>query len=320
MTEDYRAVHGDLCPVIDRQRAIPNEPFGEYRIFQTAERRKYNLRTSGPRIRDCYLCTRMASGILVRGRTLVVPDPFPFAAHHFLIRFVGDAHTESIIAPFVRTRIAAAVQEHREQLTADDIDRCLTLACETGFLVCESMRGSGASVPDHIHAHAFARDVPGALSLPWLKPGSVGLTYQSADISLYRALTPAYGVLIETKQPDAGARVVYTSEILGLPYNLIVGYGEPFRDYWVFVFWRTRESPRHPLFCHPATGTWKFGFSEMLGLFEFKSEAQFLGLTEEILAQALLETTIADEVMRERVERLLRDPPARSGPHHPWRR
>jgi hypothetical protein len=312
LTQDYQAVHGDLRPVTDRQRAIANPPFGDYVIFQTAQRREYNVRRSGVPITECYLCTRMTCGILVNGVTFLVPDPVPFAAQHFLVRFVNTCDDRTS-APPTRVQLATTDQEHRENLTADDIDSCFRLARETGFLVCASMRGSGASVPSHIHVHAFGRNAAGSLALPWLNGASVLLTCQREDTSLYRTLTPGYGILVETERPNVGSQIVGAYEALKLPYNLIVGYGRPFRGYWTFIFWRTRESALHPLFCDLETGRWRFGFSEMLGLFEFKSEEQFLGLTKGILARSLLDVTISDPVLRERAEALLlRDPPGSS--------
>ncbi len=309
MEEDYNALHGGLCMAKDRLKRIPNARFGDYTIFQTAGRREYNIRKGGAPITECYLCTRMRSGILMRGKTFIVPDPVPFAAQHFLLRFVNNASNGEMRAPSARVQLTAASQEHRELLTADDIDSCVDLARETGFLVCQSMRGSGASVPNHIHAHAFEQGVPDALSLPWLDRAAVGLVRREAALTLSRSLTPAYGTLIEMERGSIGSRVARVFGTLRIPFNLVAGYGEPFHNHWVFVFWRTRESPLHPLFSDAVTGRWKFGFSEMLGLFEFKSEEQFLGLSQEILNRSLAETTVCDEALRERIETLLLEPP-----------
>ncbi len=308
MEEDYNALHAGFCTARDRIRRIPNTRFGDYTIFQTAGRREYNIRKGGPPITECYLCTRMLSGILMRGKTFIVPDPVPFAAQHFLLRFVNNASNGRMRGPPGRVQLTAANQEHRELLTADDIDSCVGLARETGFLICQSMRGSGASVPNHIHAHAFKQGVSDALSLPWLDRAAVDRVHSEAVLALSRTLTPSYGTLIETEHCNIGSRIARVFGALRIPFNFVAGFGKPFLKHWVLVFWRTRESPLHPLFSDAVTGRWKFGFSEMLGLFEFKSEEQFVGLNKEILDRSLAETTVCDESLRERIETLLLEP------------
>ena len=102
-----------------------------------------------------------------------------------------------------------------------------------------------------------------------------------------------------------GRRILNTSNVLSLPINFISGYGWPFGESWILIFWRTKDSPSHPIFNDKYTGLWKFGFSEMLGLFEFKSQKQYLYITKSILDHAMKETTIYDKNQQRHIEELL---------------
>jgi len=209
--------------------------------------------------------------------------------------------------------ITAREQCHIDTPLAAHIDGCIAFAQVSSFLVCQSMRGSGASVPEHIHAHAFKRCGPDPLFLPLLNPTFVTKTRVAGDFRLSRFQTPAYGTLLQGASSCLGARIARVYDVLKIPFNLVAGTGRPFRESWVLVFWRTKEQPSHPIFSDELMGTWRFGFSEMLGLFEFKSDRQYNELDKTLLGEALEETTVMDESVRAAIEELLLMPPGSKG-------
>jgi glycosyltransferase involved in cell wall biosynthesis len=304
MRASYVHVHGSEAWRPELVRHLVASDGTRYRLFRNRRRHEYN-RSSQARTHDgpCALCAEQPCGIVFLDRVLVVPDPTPFASGHFLLRFLsGTPEPRSL---FESRRVAPSEHAHREDLTATDIVGGLMLAQATGDLVCFSMRGSGASFPEHVHAHAFRRGLPGSLTLPLLAPSAVRLLRDADEVRLSRTTTPAFGALLQGKPDALAERLVRTADALRAPVNIVAGCGAPFGGTWLLSFWRGKECPSHPLFRDEETGWWRFGFAEMLGLFEVKSLRQLEELTPTILEDAMRETTITDRALQADVEEAL---------------
>ncbi len=306
MRDDWERCHSldDWRP--EMARSLPTKDGGTFRLFRTEQRFEYNRRCrQAEHTAGCALCAEGLNGIVFLDRVLIVPDPVPFARGHFLLRFLRGHGEAAPRALFESRSVTEAEQDHRETLIASDVQNCLLLAEATGDLICLSLRGSGASFPQHLHAHAFRLGRSGSLKLPQLEPSSVRLSGDVEGVRLSVSTTAAFGVLLEGQPKRVALRLIRAVNRLALPVNLVAGHGGAFPGTWCLAFWREKECPSHPLFWDHETGPWRFGFSEMLGLFEVKSVRQFDELTPDLLENALRETTVDRQALRSRIEEAL---------------
>jgi hypothetical protein len=306
MQSSYEQLHGAGSWQPEIVRSLAAADGTGYLLFRTARRHEYNRRCKQKaHAEKCALCEEMLEGIVFLDRLLIVPDPVPFARDHFLLRFLRPPAEVEPRTLFESRHVTQAEHVHREGLLATDISSCLMLAQATGDLVCLSMRGSGASVPEHIHAHAFRPGLSGSLTLPLLGPPAVRFRRDTGDVRLSLTTTPAFGTLLQGSPACLAQRLARTVDELRVPVNVVAGQGGPFRETWLLVFWRRKECPSHPLFRDDETGCWRFGFSEMLGLFEVKSLRQLQELTPAVLEEAMREATITHRELQAEIEESL---------------
>ncbi len=303
MEKAYRDRH--LGPAPKTEIAGRYEPDGDvnhFRLFMAEKRQEYikqlgRLQRRVSVKKNCPLC-RSYQAIIYSDHLILCPDTFPMYDYHMLIVPLK----KGVVLDFELTndsyRLACVTKDMldcREYPIKEDIDAEVKLVQSTDYMVMQSMCGSGASVPEHIHAHAFKRSL---MKFPLLKEDKFCKLSYTSTMNVMKIESPSYGFLIHGDSDQYGTIIDGFFKAVGLPFNLLIT--EFAQNVSILFFPRVREIPHDPIY-----EGWQFGVTEMLGLFEAKTHKQFNNLTYDRLCQGLQDTTVQDPVMRQQIENSL---------------
>jgi hypothetical protein len=248
----------------------------------------------------CRLCWGQWS-LIFQDRLAVAPDSFPFFPYHMLLRPVlperiAADRFETLAPDIKRGFVTKADLDCRDAFTDADIATlCALVEAAPEFMVTQSMRGSGASIPEHIHAHAFLRSQTrfpllqrrcfhACVGSPhaWVNTHvSYVLVLCGAGASLARIIASLHG-----RFRIASNHYIQIDADFG---GLAVGYVP-----------RTATVPAVPRL---ATAEWKFGAFEVLGLYDAKTSELYETLSADEACSATRSVTVQDSVLRQEIER-----------------
>jgi len=307
MEKTYKDMHSGPAPITEiAGRYEPEEGPNRFRLFMTEKRQDYikrleeekSEREDFSKKKKCRLCCS-SYAIIYDDHLVIRPDPSPMYDYHMLITpLKGSSSLENfelINGSYRLAYVAKDMLDCRAYPTKRDIDAGVRLVQDTDYMVMQSMTGSGASIPEHIHAHAFKSSL---MKFPLLKEENFSELCQGREITVMKIESPSYGFMIQGDSGRYGAVINRLFNDFGVPFNLLLT--EVSRNIVALYFPRIKEIPDDPIY-----GIWQFGVTEMLGLFETKNHEQFNRLTYERLCQGLRDTTVQDSGVRKQMEKSL---------------
>ena len=248
----------------------------------------------------CRLC--WARDCLVfRDRMAITPDSFPFFPYHMLLRPVKPERIllgafKSIAPGIRRGRVTAEHLDCRDWFTAEDLATFAQVVQEApDYMITQSMRGSGASVPEHIHGHAFLKK---QTRLPLLEKSCFHTADNAAGIWINDHVS--YGLLSRADASIWSQLFVSLSEQFGLPSNHYIKADEEFGGVIAHYVPRTRELPQVTRF---AEVDWKFGAFEVVGLYDAKMGFLYDTVTADEACEATRSVTLQGRNIRTEMER-----------------
>jgi hypothetical protein len=296
MRQMYDAVHASDGRVAkSASRTLTGIAPVECEIFLSGMRRqKYeekNRTYSLSGRTDCRLCWPDTS-LVFRDRVAISPDSFPFFPYHMLLRpvrpeSVKDSDFELIGQDLKHGLITPEHLDCRDGFTREDLATFGALVEEApDYIITQSMRGSGASIPEHIHAHAFLKT---QTRFPLLEKSCFRQLPQDGRIWVNDHV--GYGLLVRgTADFIADVFVLMRAEFK-LPSNHYIRMDEDFGGLIGLYVPRTRNLPS---ITRLATADWKFGAFEVVGLYDAKTADLYETLTSEEACRATSSVTVQD--------------------------
>jgi hypothetical protein len=280
------------------------EPAGDEHGFELflsgMKRQEYEESNRAYEVRGdlrCRLCWSEDS-IIYQDHLAITADWIPFFPYHMLMRPLRE---DAVIGGLVVGKDIKLMHVDVEQLdcrhyfTARDLEVMANLVLETDYLATQAMRGSGASVPEHVHSHAFKKT---ETDFPLLNIRHFELLRQRDDTLAFVMRKPSYAVLIQGDSAFIGEVFEKLRDHFGYPSNHIITVDETFGGLIGVYVPRVREVPEDEVF----TG-WKFGVFEVLGLFDVKTERQYAELKYPDLWEAIQNVTLHEPRIQAEVEK-----------------
>ncbi|OGM12637.1 hypothetical protein A2V80_01685 [Candidatus Woesebacteria bacterium RBG_16_39_8b] len=242
---------------------------------------KYEGRT------DCRLCWSDSS-IVYRRSLCITADIAPFFPYHMLLRPMKlTARSKSLTG--IGNNIFVGKTEKidlvcRNYFTKDDIKTMANLAQDSDYIVTQAMRGSGASIPEHIHGHAFPKT---ETEFPLLNKRYFKLFWRQGNSSIYIIEEPTFAILVKGKSDLISDIFTKIRNEFGYPSNHIIKVDEDFGGLVGVYIPRVKETPGANIF-----HGWKFGVFEVLGLFDVETKERYLQLNYNSLFKAVREVTL----------------------------
>ena len=315
MEKEYESIHPGPPPKTELAgRWVLDDGGLGLRIFMAEKRQEYIKNQSiiknpsiinpqGDGSKPCCLC-RSSSGIVYENQLLIRPDPFPMYQYHMqIIPLISElARDQFNCTPENRYKkgwVDVNLIDCRRHPTFEDLKSEMSLVKNSDYLIMQSMEGSGASVPNHIHSHAFKKDI---MKFPLLSKDRVekdrAEIFNDGRSTIHRLPWPSYGFVFRAEEPIVAYLVNRLREKYGAPFNFLESQDQK-GIFGVYVP-RCMEVPSNPLF-----KDWQFGVTEVLGLFEAKTRDQFDRLTARMLIDAVKEVTIQDPDQQKGIEQFL---------------
>jgi hypothetical protein len=253
--------------------------------------------TPTPTPARCRLCWPQDS-IVYLDRLAITPDHDPFFPFHMLIRPVRPSRTDTPIAALrsLRRRLVKPAQlDCRSYFTEADIAALGHLAMDApDYVVTQSMDGSGASIPEHIHAHAFLKS---QTDFPLLTRSCFSRLDGAPNVWTNRRLT--YAVLVRGAPEVIAAAFASMRDSCAMPSNHYFRVDNAFRG--LVGAYVPRAAALPPTGRIAAAG-WLLGAFEVLGLFDATTEDLFCTLSAAEAAAAIASVTLHDEGVQRQVE------------------
>jgi len=195
----------------------------------------------------------------------------PFSSFRFRGKFpLGDYNIVANIYPFAKKHRLVVTKRHYPKPKLRDlkfVERLSRIIPETIIL---SLRGSGAGVPQHLHFQTFMEVMP-------ISRAKGKRIFSNKGVVVERVNFPAYCIKLSGKNISKWLFRVLNK--MNYPYNLL------FRGGSVSIFPRTTIYPIK-------NSTWKFGATELGGLFVLRDKKCFDSINEKQACLWLKKSTI----------------------------
>jgi hypothetical protein len=248
---------------------------------------------------DCRLCWEQQC-LIFKDRIAIAPDSFPFFPYHMLLRPLDPKRVdatcfEEVALDIKRGMVSAEHLECRDYFTAQDIATFASLV-ETApdYVITQSMRGSGASIPEHIHAHAFLKT---ETRFPLLEKGCYTRSKHASE--LWTIDQVGYGILFREDLTVMPMSFDTLRHRFGLASNHYFMMNEDFGGLIGLYVPRTASLPS---VSRLAQVDWKFGAFEVLGLYDAKTALLFDTLSTDEACEATRSVTVNDRALRAAME------------------
>ncbi len=263
--------------------------------MSSQSRQNYEISLSRKNVKKCPLCNSV-EGLIFEDSLIFTPDPVPFTYGHMLIRPLKNSsnHNKATI-PRIK-KIHKDELACRTEITKQDITAILKFVEEEkSYMILQSESGSGASIPEHIHAHCFLKKRFDFPLLRFIKPQE---SLCLSNVKILPELT--FGVAVSGCSEYIATSFERLDELCSFPVNRIFFWDQSIKQLTGVFIPRSAEFPQS-IGRLGGSRVWKFGCFEVLGLFDVKTEYLFDSLTVEQLIQALKETTIQNPKDKERL-------------------
>jgi hypothetical protein len=293
MREMYELAHPPDSRVAKREtrRLAVGGPV-DFEVFLSGMRRQQyeadNLAYEAAGRTNCRLCWQQES-LLYRNELAIAPDSHPFFPYHMLLRPVRpqqiDPTFEVVGRQVKRGSVGRQQLDCRPDFSFEDIvSLCRLVQAAPDYMVTQSMRGSGASIPEHIHAHAFLKT---QTDFPLLNRACFVRLEGARDVWVNRHVT--YGLLVKGAPEPIARLFVALREQGGFHSNHYLKVDDAFGGSIGLYVPRVRQVPPFPRFVD-----WKFGAFEVLGLYDVKTPELYRTLTADEACAATRSVTLQD--------------------------
>lgn len=296
MCEMYELAH----PLDDRvakkeNRHLPIAGPVDFEVFLSGmQRQEYEARNreyEAAGRKECRLCWARES-LVYYDQMAIAPDGIPFFPYHMLLRPVRpeciDLTFEIVSLNVKRGVVEKAHLDCRAEFCFEDIVTMGRLVQDAEhYMITQSMGGSGASISEHIHAHAFLKmqtDFP-LLNRAYFTPlqGTTNVWVNNKHVT--------YGLLIRDEPEVIATVFVALRDQFGLPSNHYLRVDDAFGGLIGLYVPRVEQVPALPRI---ADADWKFGAFEVLGLYDAKTPELYQTLTAEEACAATSSVTLQD--------------------------
>ncbi|MFA6215619.1 MAG: DUF4922 domain-containing protein [Patescibacteria group bacterium] len=182
----------------------------------------------------------------------------------------GEYFVIANIYPFTRNHRLIVSRKHYSQPKLRDLEMAVEISRLLNRTMILSLKDSGAGIPGHLHFHIYREKMP-------VFKAPEKFIAANKEISVSRIIFPSYGIVVAG---DNLARWLYkiTAKMI-YPYNLV------FYDRKILIYPRTKIFP-------VKNTSWKFGATELSGLFVVKTEKLFNQLTKKELCRCMKTATL----------------------------
>lgn len=234
--------------------------------------------------------------LVYRNQVALAPDGIPFFPYHFLLRPVDPTKLDEqfIESGLVDFRFGLVTSEHldvRRHFTYEDVINMAKLVKTfPSYMVSQSMEGSGASIEENIHAHAFpAKET----KFPLFNPSCASEIYRCSNLWFIDEIT--FGIIVSGTPEDIAHVFNDLRNEFQLPSNHYIQARNDFDGLTGLFVPRTQRIPN---VLRLAEADWKFGAFEVLGLFDAKNEEIYNTLTSDEGEEAIRSVTVQDFKLR----------------------
>lgn len=299
MDYSFNVKHNNLSLVAKSKSRIVSNKESVFELFLSGMKKqeyKEYIINNKVSVEDCLLC-RPCNSIVYKNYLSIVPDDYPFFPYHLLIRplkpiILNNKSSTSINKDVKLIELKSIDFDCRNYFNALDIKFMAQLVLETDYMITQSMNGSGASIPKHIHAHAIKQIVT---KFPLLLQNKNRIAYSNDGVSVAILEQPTFALVFQGSPDFISTEIAILSERFGFVSNHLI-YKESGKLIGIYVP-RVKESPNSENF-----KGWKFGAFEVLGLFDVKKNDQFFVLNYDDLFEAIKDVTIQDNLIRKIIE------------------
>ncbi|MEI7695159.1 MAG: hypothetical protein WCI64_05885 [Chlorobium sp.] len=236
------------------------------------------------------------NSLVYRSQMALAPDGFPFFPYHFLLRPVDPAKLDEEFIDFGLDdfKFGMTTSNHldlRRQFKYDDVvNMAKFVKTLPSFMINQSMDGSGASIEENIHAHAFRAN---ETKFPLFNPGC---TSPVSDCSVLWAIDKiTFGIVVSGTPEDIAQVFIDLRNEFHFPSNHYIQTRDDFGGLTGLYIPRTKIMPDGLKF---VDADWKFGAFEVLGLFDAKNMELYESLTSNEAEEAIRSVTIQDDKLR----------------------
>lgn len=183
----------------------------------------------------------------------------------------GNYLITSNVYPFAKHHRLIVTKEHYALPKLEDFEFALKISELTGETIILSLKGSGAGIPEHLHFQTFDELMP-------INSTKTEKITENKDISVGRLIFPSYGIKIRGKN-----LAYWLFKITG---NINYLYNLVFSNQDVILFPRTAIVPSEKVY-------WKFGATELSGLFVLKIRELLDQIEKEQLYEFMKKATLS---------------------------
>jgi len=258
----------------------------------------------------CRLCFPSHS-LVYRCRLAITPDEIPFFPYHMLLRPITSDAVDTTLKSLGPHLELGLVEERpldcRPGFTYEDIVAMSWFVKDAqDYMVTQSFGGSGASVPEHVHAHAFPKN---ETDFPFMRRACFTNLRGTNSVWVNRHIT--YAILVKGS-PETIAKVfVSLNALFRLPANHCFKVDDDFGGLIGIYVPRIRDLPQVPSRLRKAN--WKFGAFEVLGLYDAKNEELYDSLRLEEAYAATRSVTLHHPERQKEIEKAVQESVLKSG-------
>jgi len=311
LNREMRKIYDDLHPPDSRvakkaRRWLDIDGPVKFEVFLSGmQREEYEARNreyEATGQKDCRLCWSKES-LVYRNQMAITADGIPFFPSHMLLRTVRPERIDStfeVIMPNVKRGVVEKKHlDCRPEFSREDIVTMGYLMKDAqDYIINQSMGGSGASIGEHIHAHAFLKT---QTDFPLLNPVCFTRLEGVQDVWVNRLIT--YGLLIRGEPEKIAAVFAALRNEFGFPSNHYLKVDDAFGGLIGLYVPRVELIPPLSRF---ASVNWKFGAFEVLGLYDANTPEDYHTLTGDEVCAATKSVTLQDSHLQAAMEQTCR--------------
>ena len=228
--------------------------------------------------------------IIYKNQMAIAPDGTPIFPYHFLFRpVVSDCINELFKQlDLDDLKIGEVSEGHldlRPEFSFDDIMHMSEFVQRVpSFMISQSMIGSGASIPNAIHAHAFPVKTT---EFPLFSSYCASSGFDLPGLLALDQIT--FGIIVTGTPFEIACVFMALTKEFKLPSNHYFQYRTDFNGLTGLYIPRTSEIP---MVERLAEAEWCFGAFEVLGLFDAINEDIYHTLTTEEAEEAIKSVTV----------------------------
>jgi hypothetical protein len=300
LSRAYDIVHpNDSSQDKQQRRFMPSTAPVEFEVFLSGMQRQDYEERNRRYLETGQKWNRLAfpqQSVVFRNQTAIAPDEIPFFRNHSLLRPVIperiDGSFQDLI--FRELRVGWITEKHLDLrgnfIFRDLVNMAAIVERVSSYTVSQSMEGSGASIPEAVHAHAFPKN---ATNFPLFNRSCVST--DGCCSGQWAIVEITFGVIVAGSAEEIAQVFVDLRDEFQFPSNHYFQVRNDFGGLVGLYVPRTQEKPG---VASLEEGDWKFGAFEVLGLFDAKNEEIYNTLTNSEAEEAIRSVTVQERNLR----------------------